>query len=412
VIQYWPIKGCFFDDLWLSRRHKTGVLMSDSNDVLFTITEKHLNTGLRGFPVGTCRSSKVDPIEGVSYVGYPIKDLAFVEPVAVVFLLLHRRMPTPSELIPFKSDMAARQGVDPGVFAAMTALPRHGHPMEWLITGILLLGMTGKTGDWENDAKNLIAKAPELVAAIFRIHQGWGAPIAPRPDLGLIENFVHMLGVPNGDPEKLVKLLSTFYVLHMDHGGGNLSTFTGKAVASGHADIFASLAAAMAALSGPLHGKANQDCLEFVKRVGSPDPGHVEKFVREALASGDKIYGFGHAVLRAEDPRATVQYGVGQDVCPDDALFQIAVTLRTVAVKVLSEMPKVSNPYPNVDAVSGTLLNAVGLTNSEFYTVLFGLSRITGICAQIVDERTRFRGGKGAPIYRPKFIAVDQPEHN
>ncbi len=291
----------------------------------------------------------------------------------------------------------------------LTHLPKDGHPMEWLCSGLLFMGMTSKTGDYAEDALNLIARTPELVAAIFRIRSGWGAPIASNPELGLIEDFVHMLGVPGADPVPLTRLMRVFYNLHLDHGGGNLSTFVGKAVASAHTDVFASMNAAMSGLYGPLHGRANQDCLAFVERVGTSDPAEVERFVRAALASGDKIYGFGHAVLRAEDPRATIEYELGKEICPDDPLFKTALTLREVAVKVLSGMEKVSNPYPNVDAVSGTLLHAVGLEDSDYYTVLFGLSRITGISAQIVDERTRFRGGKGVPIYRPKFIAEDQP---
>jgi citrate synthase len=165
----------------------------------------------------------------------------------------------------------------------------------------------------------------------------------------------------------------------------------------------------MAGLYGPLHGRANQDCLDFVRKVGTSDPEKVEAFVRNELASGGKIFGFGHAVLRAEDPRATIEYALGEEICPDDPLFATARTLRSVAVKVLKENPKISNPYPNVDAVSGSLLNAMGLTDSNYYTVLFGLSRITGISAQIVDERLRFRGGKGVAITRPKYFAEDQP---
>ena len=384
--------------------------MAEQNEILYTITRDRLNTGLRGFPVGTCRTSKVDPNTGVSYVGYPVGDLAFKDPESVIYLLLNRELPTDEQLAVFKADIHSRMGVDPSVFASLRHLPKSGHPMEWLVSGLLLLGMAGKTGDWQEDAKNLIAWAPELVAAIFRFRSGWGDPIAPDAKLGLIENFVHMLGVPGGNTDSLVRLLRVFYVLHMDHGGGNLSTFTGKAVASGHADMFSSMAAAMCALSGPLHGKANQDCLEFVKRVGTNDPASIERFVRDTLASGGKIFGFGHAVLRAEDPRATIEYALGKEICAEDPLFQRALILREVAVKVLSEMDKVSNPYPNVDAVSGTLLSASGLIDSDYYTVLFGLSRISGICAQIVDERTRFRGGRGAPIYRPKFIAQDQPK--
>src|SRR5690606_22965268 len=216
-------------------------------------------------------------------------------------------------------------------------LPRDGHPMEWLASGLLLLGMTSKTGDWQEDALNLVARAPELVAAIFRLRSGWGEPIAPRPELGLIENFVHMLGVPEADPALLARILRVFYVLHMDHGGGNLSTFVGKAVASAHTDLYSSMTAAMCGLYGPLHGRANQDCLAFVQELRQqhdPDDREgVEAFVRQRLAEGGKIFGFGHAVLRAEDPRATVQYQLGREMCADDPNFRMALTLREVAVK-------------------------------------------------------------------------------
>ncbi len=381
--------------------------MSD-NKVLFEITENHLNTGLRGFPVGTVRTSAVDPYDGVSYVGYPIKDLAYLDPEAVVYLLFHKDLPTDAQLADFKADLASRAEVDPQVLEMLGRLPKSGHPMEWLITGLILLGMTGRTGDWREDALNLIARSSTLVANIFRLRSGWGEPLPSKPELGLVENMVNQMGVPGADPDRLRRLLRTFYVLHMDHGGGNLSTFTGKAVASGHADVYSSLAAAMAGLYGPLHGRANQECLNFVRTVGSTDPAEIEKFVRDTLANGGKIFGFGHSVLRAEDPRAYIQYELGQKLCGDDDLFKTALAMRTVAVKVLKENPKISNPYPNVDAVSGTLLNAVGLTDSDFYTVLFGFSRIAGIAAQIVDERTEFRDGKGVPIYRCKFIAEGQ----
>lgn len=386
--------------------------MSESPKDLFTITESHLDTGLRGFPVGTCLTSRVDPQEGVSYVGYPIADLVDLDPEDVVYLLLHKSLPTPEQAKAFRADLASRMGLPDSVIQALTSLPREGHPMEWLLAGLTLTGMVSKTGDWLEDAKNLVARMPELVAAIFRVRSGWGDPIAPDPSMGLVENFVHMLGLPGAseaDLERLTRVMRTFYILHMDHGGGNLSTFTGKAVASGHADIFASLTASMAALYGPLHGRANQDCLDFVRTVGSEDPDTVEQFVRDALERGDKIYGFGHAVLRAEDPRATIQYALGEKLIPNDPLFRTAKALRERAVKVLKGIEKVSNPYPNVDAVSGTLLQAAGLEDSNYYTVLFGFARVSGIAAQVVDERTVARGGRGVPIYRPKFIAKDQP---
>ena len=382
------------------------------DEVLFQVTEQHLNTGLRGFPVGTCRTSKVDPIKGLSYVGYPITELAFIEPEAAVYLLFYKELPNAEQLAAFKADLVARSTVDPRVIEMLGALPKDGHPMEWLITGLMLLGMTGKTNDYREDGLNLIARSSEVVANIFRLRSGWGAPIKSRPELGLVENFVHMMGVPDTDADRLVKLLRVFYVLHLDHGGGNLSTFIGKGIASGLADQYASLAGAMAALYGPRHGRANQDCLDFVREVGTDDHAAIEAFVRNRLATGGLVFGFGHAVLRAEDPRAAIQYALGEELCPNDPLFRTAVAMREVVVRVLKENPKISNPYPNVDAVSGSLLNASGLTDSDYYTVLFGFSRIAGIAAQIVDERLVLREGKGVAIYRCKYIAENQPERH
>ena len=145
-----------------------------------------------------------------------------------------------------------------------------------------------------------------------------------------------------------------------------------------------------------------------MKTVGTTDADEIESFVRARRANRELIFGFGHAVLRAEDPRATIQYALGQQICADDPLFQTALAMRERAVKVLSEEEKISNPYPNVDAVSGTLLNASGLTDSDYYTVLFGFARIAGISAQIVDERNNLRGGKGVAIYRCSYKAENQ----
>lgn len=376
----------------------------------FILTEAHLNSGLRGIPVGTCRTSAVSPQEGVSYAGYTITDLAPLPCESIVYLLLHKQLPTEAESETLRADLASRAALPESVVSALKALPRDGHPMEWFITGLLLLGMTGRTEptDWREDALNVIARSSALVAAIFRIKGGWGEPIAPSSDLTFSENFSKMLGAPGGS-ELLPEFLRMFYVLHADHGGGNLSTFTGKAVASGHADIYASLAGAMAALYGPLHGRANQECLEFVNKCGTADHDKVAGFVRETLAGGGKIFGYGHAVLRAEDPRATIQYAFAQEHFSDDPTVGIALALREVVPPILKENPKIQNPYPNVDAISGSLLNACGLKDPDFYTLLFGWSRVSGIAAQIVDERLVLRGGKGVPIYRPKYIGEDQP---
>ncbi|MDF1700733.1 MAG: citrate (Si)-synthase [Planctomycetota bacterium] len=378
--------------------------------VLFEITEDKLNTGLRGFPVGTCRTSAVSPTLGVTYVGYTLEQLKDKSAEEVIYLLLHKELPTPEQTEAFKADLAKRSEIDPAVYDALKALPKSGHPMEWLITGLSLLGMTGKSesNDYKEDCLNLIARISTLVAAIIRIREGWGDPIQPRFDLPFAENFAHMIGLEEGG-DVLADLLRMFYILHMDHGGGNLSTFTGKAVASGKADMYSSIAAAMAALYGPRHGRANQECLAFVKEVGTSDPVECEKRVRDIMAAGGLVYGFGHAVLRQEDPRATIQYAWGEKHFPDNELVKTAITLRNVVPPILQENPKISNPFPNVDAVSGSLLTAAGLSNPDYYTLMFGWSRVAGIAAQIVDERP-FPGKKdGLAIYRPKYIADGQP---
>ncbi|MDP6326728.1 MAG: citrate/2-methylcitrate synthase, partial [Candidatus Thalassarchaeaceae archaeon] len=371
--------------------------MSDSEEqpTLFEINESHLDTGLRGVPVGTCKTSFVSSTKGVHYVGYPISDLADMSPEDIIFLLFEKRLPNRQESQSFSKDLAARAEEMPAgalrILESMT--PGSGHPMDWLSVGIQALGMAETTGDVRADSLNLIARMPELMASIFLLRGGHGLPKSgSEPSLGLVENFVHLLGVQGIEAENMIRVLRTFLVLHMDHGGGNLSTFSGKCVASGKASLYASMSSAMNALSGPLHGRANQSCLEFVQRIGTSDPEKIEQFVRNELAAKRPIYGFGHAVLRAEDPRATAQIALGEQICPDDENYKIVKALREVAPKVLSENPKISNPFANVDVASGALLHAVGFHKPEYFTTFFGWARVVGISAQIIDERNA-RGG-------------------
>ncbi|MFQ5894827.1 MAG: citrate (Si)-synthase [Nitrospinota bacterium] len=370
--------------------------------VLFEITEGHLDTGLRGFPVGTVWTSRVDPEKGVTYVGRPIAELVDREPEEIMYLLLHKELPTPEQRRAFSEELARRSGVPPKVMELLSHLPREAHPMEWFIAGLLYMGMLTKTGDYREDGLNLIARVSEVVAAVFRFREGWGDPIAPKPELGYTENFAHMLGVPDAHPE-LPRVLRLFHILHYDHGGGNLSTFTGRAVASGLADIYVSMASAMAGLYGPRHGRANQDALNFVEEIGNPDKEYVKSYVERCLREGKLVFGFGHAVLRAEDARATLEYEMGQRYFPDDRNVQICLALREVAPPILKATGRVADPYANVDAVSGSILRASGLKDSDYYSVLFGWSRTVGISAQIIDERLYFRGGRGVAIYRPLY---------
>jgi citrate synthase len=154
---------------------------------------------------------------------------------------------------------------------------------------------------------------------------------------------------------------------------------------------------------------ANQESLRFLKEIAKDiqDPSDekaVHNHLEALLAKGGVLYGFGHAVLRVEDPRATVQYALGETLVPNDPLFRLAVTIRKVGSEILKKKGKAANPYPNVDSVSGCLLSAMGLTDESYYTVLFGMARCVGIAAQIVYERKEARGGKGTPIVRPNYL--------
>tara|TARA_X000000368_G_scaffold76328_1_gene56713 strand:- start:1929 stop:3095 length:1167 start_codon:yes stop_codon:yes gene_type:complete len=381
----------------------------DNEKVLCEVTENHLNTGLRGIPVGTCRTSFVTPTEGVHYCGYPIKELVDFSPEDIIYLLFNKELPTTAQSSTFKADLAARGNVPSGLENVLQTLPKDGHPMDWLSVGIQTLGMLDTTGNWREDALNLIARMPRLMGLIFRYREGRSTDIAADDtSKSLVQRFVDTVGVDEHLRAKMERVVSTYLVLHMDHGGGNLSTFTGKSIASGKATVYSAIAGAMNALSGPLHGRANQSCLEFVLKIGTSDEAEVEKFVRNELQEGRPVFGFGHAVLSVEDPRATAQFAIGEEICPDDENFKIIRTLRKVAPMVLSENKKIRNPNANVDIASGALLYHVGLTDPTYYTTFFGWARVAGIGAQIVDERTVLRSGKGVPIYRPKYYAEGQ----
>jgi len=383
------------------------------SEVLFEITEDHLETGMRGIPVGYCITSNVDPQNGLFYMGKPLSEIAYWEPENVIYLLHYGREGSESEVEEFKQELQKRSQVSDKVIQYIQALPREAHPMKLLSMALMICGEFDGTGDYQEDELNVIAKLPTLVATLINYHAGWGEINPPKPELGYMENFTHMLKVPSGNPEHLTAIFKLFNVLHYDHGGGNLSVFTGKAVASGLEGMYGSLAASMNALSGPRHGKANQDCLEFVKQVyaeigDDATADGVEKLIRSRLENKQLVFGFGHAVLRVEDPRATVLYSVASEKYPENPLVNIATLLREAGPKVLGENPKISNPYPNVDAISGTVLTAAGFPYPEYYTVLFGLSRCVGIARQLVYERCEARDGKGTPIVRPKYIYKPQ----
>lgn len=379
-----------------------------TDDVLFTITKEQLETGLRGYPVGYCTTSTVDPIKGLSYVEKPVPEMAFHEPEKVIYLLYTGKEATQEEIESFKNELRARSACTDALIQAICKLPKSGHPMKLFSAALLLCGMLEGQNDYKKDCLDVIAKIPIIAATVINHHAGWNGCRPSNPSLGYIENFVNMLNVPNANDQELIAVMKVFNILHFDHGGGNLSAFVGKAVASGLEDMYGSLASAMCALAGSRHGKANQDSLQMVKLIEKSigkdvNEQQLSTFIEKRLENKDLIYGYGHAVLRAEDPRATIFFKIANEKYPNHSLVKIASLLRSVAPKVLTNKG-VANPNANVDAISGILLSAAGFPQEEYYTILFGMARVVGISIQIVYERLQAREGKGTPIVRPKYF--------
>ncbi|MBA3721166.1 MAG: citrate (Si)-synthase [Parachlamydiaceae bacterium] len=389
-------------------------------EVLFEVTKDNLETGLRGYPVGYCNTSTVDPVKGLYYVEHPVSEMSHWEPEQVIYLLYHGKEGNKKDVEKFSAELRKRSKCPNELLKSIRQLPRQGHPMKLFSAALLLMGIFEGTQDYREDCLNLIAQIPVIAAEVINYHAGWGESKPSKPELGYMENFTQMLNIPNANMEQLTRIFKLFNILHYDHGGGNLSAFVGKAVASGLEDMHGSMSSAMCALAGPRHGKANQDCLIFVeellKELGvDTTEVQVEKAIRSKLANNELIFGFGHAVLRVEDPRATLLYEVANQYYPNNRLVKMARLLRNIGSKVLKENPKIADPYPNVDAISGILLSAAGFAYPDYFTVLFGMARVVGISRQIVYERMEAREGKGTPIVRPKYFfksMVDEKSKN
>ena len=267
------------------------------SDILFEITKENLETGLRGYPVGYCTTSFVDPQKGLFYVGRPVSEIDHWEPEQVIYFLYHGQEGKSEEVAKFSADLRKRAKCSADLIRHIELLPRCGHPMKLFSAALLLAGVFEGKNHYREDCLNAIAKIPEIAAVVINHHAGWGSTKSTRPELGYMENFTQMLNVPKADKAQLTSAFKLFNILHYDHGGGNLSAFVGKSVASGLEDLYGSLSAAMCALAGPRHGKANQDCLTFVEQLtdelGSKATGdQVEAALRSKLSKGELVLWF------------------------------------------------------------------------------------------------------------------------
>jgi citrate synthase len=384
------------------------------------VTVAQAYSGLRGIKAFVCDTSSVSADKGLIIRGIPLLEITHILPEEVFFLLLTGRLPNKDELTDLKKDFSSHLEVPDYVWRVLSEMPDDTHPMTLFNTGILAMqnesvfrkkydaGMP-KTEFWEatlEDGIQLLAKLPTLGAGIYRMRFKKGDRITPDSNKDWAGNFVHMIGLPD-DTGDFHKLMQLYFMLHCDHEGGNVSAFASHTVASALSDPYYAVTAGLNGLAGPLHGLANQECLKFVLSVrdefgGVPSEEELKKYCWERLNNGRVIPGYGHAVLRCPDPRFTAFIKFGQKHIKGDDVFSIVDRLFNVVPDVLQEQGKAKNPWPNVDAASGSLLYYYGLKEFNFYTVLFSISRTMGMISQMVWERAL-----GIPITRPKSVTTD-----
>ena len=379
--------------------------------------------GMRGVKGLICETSAVSADKGLIIRGHPLLDITHILPEEAFYLLLTGDLPNQTAKEDIQNQLRAHQNVPEYVWGVLSSLPDNSHPMTMLSIAIQSMQVdskfvkkydegTPKKDYWKwtlDDGIRLIGALPGIAAGIYRMRFNKGDLIEPKNNLDWAGNYAHMLGFEEDDFKKLMRL---YLMLHCDHEGGNVSAFSSLTVSSALSSPFLSVAAGLNGLAGPLHGLANQECLKFVLEVhdhfkGAPDKKELEKFCWARLQNSRVIPGYGHAVLRCPDPRFTAFLSFGKEHIVNDEIFSIVERLYEVVPSVLKEHGKAKNPWPNVDAASGSLLYFYGLKEFNYYTVLFSISRAMGIIAQMVINRAM-----GIPIMRPKSITTEWIKKN
>jgi len=409
-------------------RPRTTKLLKDHGDVkVGEVTISQVIGGARGVKCLTTDISYLDPFEGIRFRGFTIpevmeklpkvpgQEMPYVE--GFFYLLLTGELPTEKDAKEVAEEFKKRSNVPEYVFNILRQMPENSHPMAMFSAAIVAMqsesvfvkeynaGLS-KMEYWAatyEDGLNLLARLPEIAAFIYRLKYKNGDIIKSDPKLDLGGNFAHMMGIkkPYDDVSRM------YFILHSDHESGNVSAHTGHLVASALSDVYYAISAMINGLAGPLHGLANEEVLRWTQGVFEkmggkiPTEEEMKKFVWDTLNSGQVIPGFGHAVLRKTDPRYMAQREFCLKHLPDDPLFKYVDVIYKVTPPILQEQGKAKNPWPNVDAQSGVIQWYYGLTQYEFYTVLFGIGRALGVVANIIWDRAL-----GYPIERPKSITT------
>jgi len=407
------------------------LVKENCDTVIDTVTIEKLFGGMRTLKCLVTDISYLDPMEGIRYRGYTLPDvfkklpkppgaeMPYVE--GLYYLLLTGDIPTEEEISEVIDEFRKRRIVPRYVYEVIDNFPSLSHPMTIFSTAILSMhresffdrkfhGGVSKMDYWDytyEDSMNLLAKLPEIAAYIYAKLYRDGKRIQQNPEMDFGSNFAHMMG-----KEKPYDEVSRMYfILHADHESGNVSAHTGHLVSSALADIYLSMSSMVNGLAGPLHGLANQTVLEWIESLHEkmdgklPSQAEMKQFVWDTLNAGQVIPGYGHAVLRKTDPRYMMQREFALKYMKNDVLFKFVDLLYKVVPPILKEHGKAKNPWPNVDAHSGVIQMHYGVTEHDFYTVMFGVGRALGVCANIIWDRAM-----GYPIERPKSLTTTMIE--
>jgi len=424
-----PLKKKFQEKSSKQREEVRAMLKEHGDRKVDEVVLKQVYGGARGIKMMVWEPSQLDPIEGIRFRGFSIPELKEKlpkgidgkepRPEGLFWLMLVGEVPTEEEVNWLTGQWVRRSNVPEHTFKALDALPIDTHPMTQFSTAILSMqtesifsrryseGMS-KEEYWDatyEDTMNLISRLPRIAAYIYRRSYHNGDHIPPNTQLDWAGNFAHMLGIKGDDFKSLMRLYLT---IHADHEGGNASAHTTHLVGSTLSDPYYSLAGGMSALAGPLHGLANQEVIKWVFQMvdalgtRTPTKEQVADYVQNTLNAGQVIPGYGHAVLRRPDPRFVAQKEFAEAYIKDDDIVNIVWMLFDVVPDILKGLGKVKNPWPNVDAHSGSLLVHYGLTEYSFYTVLFGVSRALGVLTAQCWARAL-----GFPLERPKSVTTN-----
>jgi len=340
--------------------------------------------GLRGVTAATSSVSDVNGEKGeLIYQGYNIHDLAqystFEE---VAFLLWHKRLPNQTELEELQKAVGQNYDIPKEIVEWIKLFPQEADPIDVLRTSVSALEFFNPLArDLSPDASlktavRLTAQFPTLIAAAERIRKGW-EPVRPEPKFNIATNFLYQL---KGEPpsEEEARIFDVALILHADHEL-NASTFTARVVAGTLANMYAAITAAIGALSGPLHGGANTNVMKMLLEIG--DIENVEGYLKKALAEKRKIMGFGHAVYRTEDPRASHLREFSKQMGERAGNVKWYEISRRVEEVMMSE----KGLYPNVDFYSASTYYMMKIP-LDLYTPIFALSRISGWTAHILEQ--------------------------